>query len=143
MSTLERAIQIAVEAHQSKLDKAGAPYILHPLRVMLRMDTTAERIVAVLHDVVEDSGWSLKALEREGFPSRIVQAIGFLTRRDGETYEDFIRRLAQNPLARKVKLADLEDNMDIRRLPQVTEKDLERLGKYHQAWVVLGGKERE
>ncbi len=143
MSTLERAIRIAVEAHQSKLDKAGAPYILHPLRVMLQMDTTAERIVAVLHDVVEDSGWSLGDLEREGFPSRIVQAVGFLTRRDGETYDDFIRRLAQNPLARKIKLADLEDNMDIRRLPQITEKDLERLAKYHQAWLMLAGREGE
>ena len=133
MSTLERALVIAVEAHQGALDKGGAPYILHPLRLMHQMATADQRIVAILHDVVEDSPWTLDALRAEGFSEEVVAAVDGLTRREGETYEDFIARGATNPLARRVKLADIEDNLDLRRLGEIREKDLERLKRYQRA----------
>ena len=136
-SQLERAITIATEAHCKQLDKAGAPYILHPLRVMSRFNSEAERIVAVLHDVVEDTDWTLERLSQEGFSAEVVQAVDCVTRREGESYDDFVKRSAANPLARRVKIADLEDNMDIRRLEAVIPKDAERLNKYLQAWKYL------
>ncbi len=133
MATLERALVIAAEAHQGTTDKGGAPYILHPLRLMHQMTTSDERIVALLHDVVEDSPWTLDALRAEGFPEEIVSAVDGLTRREGETYDNFIGRGVTNPLARRVKLADIEDNMDVRRLGEFCEKDLERLQRYQGA----------
>jgi len=137
MATLERALVIAAEAHQGATDKGGAPYILHPLRLMHQMTTVDERIVALLHDVVEDSPWTLDALRAEGFSEEVVLAVDSLTRREGETYEDFIKRGAVNPLARRVKLADIEDNMDLRRLGEIGEKDLERLQRYQRARNVI------
>lgn len=137
MSTLERALVIAAEAHQGTTDKGGTPYILHPLRLMHQMSTTDERIVALLHDVVEDSPWTLDALCAEGFSESVVAAIDGLTRREGETYEAFITRGATNPLARRVKLADIDDNMDLRRLGDIGEKDLERLQRYQRARNVI------
>ncbi len=133
MATLERALIIAAQAHEGTTDKGGAPYILHPLRLMHQMTTTEERIVALLHDVVEDSHWTLDDLRAEGFSEEIVAAVDGLTRREGETYDDFIARGASNPLARRVKLADIEDNMDVRRLGEIGEKDLERLQRYQRA----------
>jgi (p)ppGpp synthase/HD superfamily hydrolase len=116
VSTLERAITIAGEAHAGQVDKAGAPYVLHPLRMMLRMSSIDERIVAVLHDVCEDCpGWTFDRLRREGFSERIIDALQSVTKRDGETYEDFVRRSAANPTGRRVKLADLHDNSDLSR----------------------------
>ena len=131
MSLLENAIAIAVEAHQGQKDKAGHPYILHPLRVMFRVESEDERTVAILHDVVEDHGdvWSVDKLRQSGFPQRILDALDCVTKRKGETYEQFVERSASNPIALRVKLADLEDNMDIRRLNDVTEKDRERLNR--------------
>lgn len=137
MATLERALVIAAEAHQGTTDKGGAPYILHPLRLMQQMTTTDERIVALLHDVVEDSPWTLDALRAEGFFEEVVSAVDGLTRREGESYEDFIERGAANPLARRVKLADIEDNMDVRRLVEIGEKDLERLQRYQRARMAI------
>lgn len=137
MSLLEEAIRIAVEAHRGQKDRAGAPYVLHPLRLMSRMWTDAARIVAVLHDVVEDSDWTLDRLRAAGFPEEMVSAVDALTKREGEDYEGLIRRAAGNALAREVKLADLEDNMDLRRQGKVTEQDLERLNKYRRAWEQL------
>jgi (p)ppGpp synthase/HD superfamily hydrolase len=137
MATLGRAVAIAAEAHQSQTDKAGAPYILHPLRVMQRMDTEAEKIAAILHDVVEDSTWTIEQLRAEGFSEEILAAIDCLTKHEGESYDEFILRASSNPLARKVKLADLEDNLDLRRLGELTEKDLQRIQKYHRVWQSL------
>lgn len=136
MSHLERAIAIAVEAHRGKRDKGGQPYILHPLRVMLRMETEEEQIVAVLHDVIEDHGdtWPPERLRQDGIPDGILAALDCVTRRKGEPYEQFIERCASHPVARRVKLADLEDNMDLRRLPNITEKDRERLNRYLAAY---------
>lgn len=137
MSTLERAIEIAARAHGGKLDKAGAPYILHPLRVMLRLATTVERIVAVLHDVVEDSEVSLQHLIDEGFSDTVVEAIDAVTKLPGEAYEDFMRRASLNPIGRRVKLVDLEDNSNLSRIPNPTERDYERLARYHRAIATI------
>ncbi|WNG42442.1 GTP pyrophosphokinase [Archangium violaceum] len=137
MPTLEDAIALAVEAHRGQRDKAGQTYILHPLRVMFRLETETERMVAVLHDVVEDSPWTLERLRELGYPEEVLGALDCLTKREGETYEAFIERVRPHPLARRVKLADLEDNMDVRRLAAVTSKDAERLARYRAAWARL------
>jgi (p)ppGpp synthase/HD superfamily hydrolase len=136
-STLEDAISLAVEAHRGQRDKAGRPYILHPLRVMMRLETDEERTVAILHDVVEDTPWTLERLRERGYPAEVLAALDALTKREGETYEAFVERLRPNALARRVKLADLEDNMDVRRLAAVTPKDAERLARYRAAWARL------
>ena len=137
MATLAKAIAIAAQAHQEQLDKAGAPYILHPLRMMLRMSSETEMTAAILHDVVEDTAWTLDQLRQAGFSAEVVQAVECLTHRDQETYEAFITRVRTNTVASKVKLADLEDNMDMRRLSTLTDKDTQRLHKYHRAWLAL------
>lgn len=130
---LSRAIEIAVAAHDGQGDKAGAPYILHPLRVMLKMHTDEERIVAVLHDVVEDSDWTFDALRNEGFSLTIIAALACVTKQDGESYENFVQRAASNPIARRVKIADIEDNMDLSRIPNPTDADYARLEKHRRA----------
>lgn len=139
MPTLEDAISLAVEAHRGHRDKAGQPYILHPLRVMFRLDGETERIVGVLHDVVEDSAYTLDDLRQMGYSEQIVAAIDHLSRRENEAYEELVKRAAAHPLARTVKLADLEDNMDIRRYAALDEKILGHLARYHRAWRKLKG----
>lgn len=135
---LDKAILIAAQAHLGQKDKYELPYILHPLRMALRFRSETEMIVAVLHDVVEDNpDWNFDRLRQEGFSEEIIQAVDHLTRRAEETYEEFTERAGKNPLARKVKLADLEDNMDMKRIKNLTEKDKDRLERYHQAWVKL------
>ena len=133
MSTLERAIAIAAEAHAGQHDKSGAPYILHPLRVMLGMQTEEERIVAVLHDVVEDCDWSLDDLRAEGFSPAVLRAIDSVTKRKGEDYEAFVARAAADPIGRRVKLADLKDNSDPARIANPTDRDRARQEKYQRA----------
>lgn len=142
MANLARAIALASEAHVDQREKSGAPYIMHPLRLMLRMHTEPEMIVAILHDVVEDTPWTLDRLRAEGFSEEVIQALDCVTRRSTETYEEFVDRARDNTIARKVKLADLEDNMDLRRLPDLTPKSLERMKKYHDAWLALRAAER-
>jgi (p)ppGpp synthase/HD superfamily hydrolase len=137
MSTLARAIAVAAQAHIDQKDKSGAPYILHPLRIMLRMDSEAEMMVAVLHDVVEDTDWSIDKLRSNGFPEVVLTAVESVTHREGESYDDFVARAAANPIGRRVKLADLEDNMDVRRIDELADRDLERVRKYHRAWRIL------
>ncbi|MGV3724427.1 MAG: HD domain-containing protein [Actinomycetota bacterium] len=137
MSTLERAIVIAAEAHAGQQDKAGAPYILHPLRVMQHVSTPEARIAAVLHDVVEDSDWTLHALRAEGFSEEVVEAVDAVTRRKGEDYFDFARRAGEHPIGRQVKLADLRDNLDMSRLPSPTQRDYERIARYQKALQLL------
>jgi (p)ppGpp synthase/HD superfamily hydrolase len=137
MPTFEDALLIACEAHRGQKDRYGQPYILHPLRVMARMRTEEERMVAILHDVVEDTPWTLDQLRDRGFSGEVVAAVEALTKLVGEPYEQLIARAGDNPLARKVKLADLEDNMDLRRVTEITEADLERLRKYRRAWGKL------
>jgi (p)ppGpp synthase/HD superfamily hydrolase len=141
VSTLERAIVIAAEGHAGKLDKAGNPYILHPLRVMLRLDTNEERIVGVLHDVVEDCEWSIDDLRGEGFSEAVLRAVEAVTIRDGESYDDFVARAAADPIGRRVKLADLEDNSDLRRISNPTAKDYARIEKYQRAIRMIRDRE--
>ena len=139
MSSLERAIEIAVSAHRGQQDKGGAPYILHPLRVMLRMTTLEERIVAVLHDVIEDSQWTLDGLAQEGFSTSTLAALEALTKRPGEDRLSAARRAALNPLARAVKLADNADNSDLSRIPEPSARDYERMEQYRRVRLILEG----
>ena len=135
---LEEAIALAVEAHKKQKDKSGQPYILHPLRVMFRLQSETERIVAVLHDVVEDSEITFDDLRQMGYNEEVIEALDGVTRREEETYEEFINRSQQNPISRRVKFSDLEDNMDIRRLSrELTERDYKRLQRYKRAWLQL------
>lgn len=135
---LENAIAIAATVHQSQKDKSGAPYILHPLRIMMRMSTTEAQIAAVLHDVVEDSPlddkWTIERLREAGFSKSVLNAVDSLTERHGENYDDFVDRACADPIARQVKLADIEDNMNIQRLQELRPKDFERLSRYHRNW---------
>ncbi len=128
-----RAVAIAAEAHLGQYDKAGAPYVYHPLRLMMRAAGADEKIVAVLHDVIEDSPWTLEGLAREGFPRRVLRALDALTKREGESYDAFLDRVAADRLATRVKLLDLEDNADLSRLREVGEEDRARLAKYRRA----------
>ena len=137
MSNLEEAIALATRAHQGQTDKAGAPYILHPLRIMQRMDSEEAKMVAVLHDVVEDTPVTLKELRALNFSETVVTAIDSLTRRAEESYEAFIERDKLTPLARKVKLADLDDNMDLQRLQHITDRDKQRWHRYAKASAAL------
>lgn len=137
-SNLSLAIKIATEAHDGQEDRGGAPYILHPLRVMLAVQGDRERIAAVLHDVAEDCReWPLLRLQTQPFSGAVHDALDALTRRKGEDYFDFINRCAADPIARVVKLADLKDNQDISRIKNPTEKDAERVRKYVTASMML------
>jgi (p)ppGpp synthase/HD superfamily hydrolase len=131
--TLEQAIAFAALAHEGQKDKVGATYILHPLRVMNRMKTLSERRVAVLHDVVEDCGVTLDQLRGLDVPEREVRAVEALTKVEGEDYDAFIERAGKNPLARRVKLADLTDNLDRTRFRVIGPKDEARFAKYERA----------
>jgi (p)ppGpp synthase/HD superfamily hydrolase len=144
MSTLERAIVIAAEGHADVKDKGGAPYILHPLRMMLALSSPDERIVAVLHDVCEDCpGWTLDRLRAEGFSDHIITALDSVTKREGEDYETFVRRAAANSIGRQVKLADLRDNSQLSRISQPTQSDFDRIEKYRIAIEVIEQIDRE
>ncbi|WP_199918273.1 GTP pyrophosphokinase [Pseudomonas veronii] len=133
----EVALQRALTAYAGKVDKGGKPYILHPLRLMARLSDPIGQCVAVLHDVIEDSDTTADDLRADGFPESVVTAVEALTRRRGESYEAFIERVSVNPLARKVKLLDIEDNLNLLRINKVTDNDLQRVAKYHRAWMLL------
>lgn len=137
MSLLDKAILIAAKVHEGQEDKYGRPYILHPLRVMMRVNTDIEKIVAILHDVIEDSELNLQDLEQEGFSPEVIEAVDRLTKREGEAYAQYIDRIKDHRLARTVKLADLEDNMNMQRADNFEEEDFQRFSKYHNAWIIL------
>ncbi|MBF0224424.1 MAG: HD domain-containing protein [Desulfobacterales bacterium] len=141
MSKLEKAISIALDAHKGKLDKAGMPYILHPLRVMFKMKKENEMIAAVLHDVVEDSEITFEQLKNEGFSNEVIDAVKSLTRLPEETYEEFIERACNNPVGLKIKKADIIDNMNMSRIKNITDNDLKRLMRYHKAFWAINDKE--
>jgi (p)ppGpp synthase/HD superfamily hydrolase len=135
---LEDALALALKAHWGQKDRAGQPYVLHPIRVMCRVQTAAEKVTALLHDVVEDTDITFAELRARGFPEEVVQAVDCLTKREGEDYAQLIRRSQSNSIAARVKLADLEDNMDLRRgSDELTEQDLARFNKYRLAWAML------
>lgn len=138
MSILSRAIEIATKAHEGATDKYGALYINHVTRVMNMGETDNQKIVGVLHDVIEDTHWTFEDLEKEGFCKEVIEALKCVTKTsDDEDYVVFINRVKINPLAVKVKLNDLTDNLDIKRMPEVLESDLNRLNKYLKAYNEL------
>lgn len=137
-----KALWIADKAHMGQKDKAGQDYIYHPMRVadalannksLSLLDRTEGSIAGMLHDVVEDTDITINYLREHGFPENILFAIDCLTRREGENYQDFIVRCCQSKIAMRVKIADLEDNLDMRRLKHITEKDIERINRYLEA----------
>lgn len=138
MKLLTKAIIIAAQQHDGQTDKGGEPYILHPLRLMQSASTEEERIVAVLHDVIEDTDYTLAQLSADGFGPEIVQAIDCLSRRAEESYEAFIDRIRGNALAARVKMFDIADNMNLDRIVDPKEEDYARLEKYKRALTMLG-----
>lgn len=137
MAEIERAIAYAATAHSGQLDRTGAPYILHPLRVMLRMSAELDMMAAALHDVVEDCPVSLDDLRAEGFPEEVVETVDALTRRIGEPYEDYVRRAGATPMSRRIKLADLADNIERSGKLPPSPENLARLERYRAAVSVL------
>lgn len=135
---LSKAIILALKVHDGQVDKSGMPYVGHVMRVMAAGRTDDEKIVGVLHDVVEDTHWTFGALLAEGFPSYIVDALRCVTKlSDDEPYEEFIERVKTNPIAVAVKINDLTDNMDVRRYKELTDWDVKRLRKYLKAYQEL------
>ena len=131
------ALELAVEKHKNQTDKAGNPYILHPLHVMENVNSKEGKIVAILHDIIEDTDITEDYLLKIGLSKRIVDAVVALTRSEDMDYQEYIKNLSSNPLAKEVKLADLEHNMDLKRLPTLEEKDLERNRKYQISYHYL------
>jgi (p)ppGpp synthase/HD superfamily hydrolase len=131
------ALELAVEKHKNQTDKAGNPYILHPLHVMENVNSKEGKIIAILHDIIEDTDVTEDYLLKIGLSKRIVDAVVALTRSEDIDYQEYIKNLSSNPLAKEVKLADLEHNMDLKRLPTLEEKDLERNRKYQIAYHYL------
>jgi (p)ppGpp synthase/HD superfamily hydrolase len=131
--TLEDAIILAAGAHRGQVDKGGQPYILHVLRVMLRQDDETARMVAVLHDILEDTPVTFSDLQSAGYSEQVCDAVDSLTRRRGETYEAMVERVATNPLARQVKIADLADNLDLKRTVPADSAAAEHRARYEAA----------
>ena len=140
---LQRAVSIAIDAHKDQFDKVGKPYITHVFRVMEKGRNDTEKICGVLHDVVEDTPWTLEELEAEGFAPEIIETLALLTHDEQDSYESYIQQIHAHPIACRIKIHDLEDNMDIRRLPGIVEKDVKRLNQYIKAYHLLTGKGEE
>ena len=137
---LSHAIYLAIKAHGNQVDKNGQPYIGHSFRVMNAGQTLEEKIVGVLHDVVEDTRLNIINLTDEGFSEVIIDAVHTLTKLENEDYNHYIGRVMSNDLAIRVKLNDLTDNMDLRRLQELTDEDVERMRKYLDAYNQLTNK---
>jgi (p)ppGpp synthase/HD superfamily hydrolase len=134
---LERAIAIATQAHAGQVDKAGKPYVEHPLFVMKQVNSLEEKIVAVLHDAIEDSDLTLENLRSAGFPEGLLEAIAAITKTEGEAYEAYLERVMGNAIALRVKIADVSHNLDLGRIAHPTEKDLQRIEKYKKVLIQL------
>ena len=138
VSLFRRAREISKEAHKGQVDKAGEDYFLHPYRVMVRCKDKTEQIVALLHDVIEDSDWTFEMLEAEGFSSEVIEALRCVTKlSEDEDYDHFLNRIKGNKLAMKVKLCDLVDNLDTSRIENPTDTDLKRSKKYARAYAFI------
>ena len=133
----KKALKIAYEAHKDQIDKSGLPYVFHPFHLAEQMDDESSTCVALLHDVVEDSNYTIEDLERHGFPSDVIEAIKLLTHSKDLPYFDYINKVKSNSLATKVKIADLKHNSDISRLNKINEDDLKRIEKYNKAVKLL------
>lgn len=139
MDIVSIALCIAQQAHEGQTDKAGQPYINHPMHVAAAVESDEEKAVALLHDVVEDSNITLDDLRTQGLPEAVVDAVGAMTKRDGEDYVCYLRRVKDNPIARVVKIADMEHNSDLSRIPNQTAKDRARVDKYKKGLTILRG----
>ena len=137
MSNYELALKIATEAHKGQVDKAGVPYINHPLTVASLVETEEEKIVALLHDTIEDTSITEQDLLNYGFSNKIVEAVKLLTHNKNVPYMDYVAKIKDNELARKVKIADLTHNSDLSRLKEITDKDKKRYEKYQKALLYL------
>ncbi|PZD94595.1 GTP pyrophosphokinase [Paenibacillus sambharensis] len=137
MATLAKAIALAASAHEGQTDRGGSPYVFHPIRLMLRAVTGEEQIIAVLHDTIEDTSLTLEDLRKEGFSDSVVEAVDSLSRREEEDYDAFILRIKQNPLASRVKILDLLDNIEQTKKKKPSEKTHKRLDKYSRALDTL------
>ena len=137
MSTLEKAIALAATQHAGQLDKGGQPYILHPLRLMLQFSNSTLQIIAVLHDILEDTSTTTEDLEALGFSAKIIQAIQALTKQTGESRLEAAKRTALNPLATQVKYVDVLDNMNLTRINNPTARDFARLEEYKEVLEIL------
>lgn len=142
MTLIELALQRALKAYAGQVDKAGQPYILHPLRLMMKFNDPLAQAVALLHDVIEDSDATADDLRADGITEEVITAVELLTRLPSQTYEDFIEVICTNSLAITVKKADIEDNLNVLRLPALSEHDLQRVNKYHRAWHRLEAAEQ-
>ena len=134
---LNKALSIAALAHEGQVDKSGVSHILHPLRVMMEMHIENEMIVAILHDVVEDTDMTLNDLKSEGFSDIIIDAVDAISRREDETVREYFDRVIDNRIARRVKIKDIEDNLRVTRLLSVTKKELNNISMYHKYWKKL------
>ncbi len=133
----KKAMKIAFEAHKEQVDKTGVPYIYHPIHLAEQMDDEASICVALMHDVVEDTDTTFEDLEKEGFTKEIIDALRLLTHDDSVPYLEYVKEIKQNPIATKVKLADLNHNSDLSRLDSVDDKAMERLEKYKKSIAIL------
>ena len=133
----KRAMQICFEAHKDQLDKSGIPYVFHPIHLAEQMQDENTTVVALLHDVMEDTPYTLEDLREEGFSEEVLEALLLLTHQKSEDYLDYVRRIKDNPIAKAVKLADLAHNSDLTRLDMVDEKAVERKNRYQEAQAIL------
>ena len=135
----KKAMKLCFEAHKNQVDKSGMPYVFHPFHVAEQMTDEATTIVALLHDVVEDTDYTLEDLAAEGFGKDLLEAVALMTHEDDVPYLDYVAKLKDNPIARAVKLADLAHNSDLSRIGEVDEETRERLEKYQKAIALLKG----
>lgn len=129
----KKALAFCFEAHKDQVDKSGLPYVFHPFHLAEQMETEETTIVALLHDVVEDTDYTFEDLAKEGFSSSVIEALKLLTHDEKVKYENYVAVIKKNPIAKAVKLADLRHNSDLSRLDEVTEEALERRQKYLNA----------
>lgn len=139
----KKALRLCFDAHSHQVDKSGMPYVFHPFHLAEQMDTEEAAIVALLHDVVEDTDFTLEDLTEMGYPPAVVEALALMTHDSGVPYMDYVRKISGNALATKVKLADLHHNSDLSRLDVVDDKTLARVKKYAEAIALLESVARE
>ncbi len=133
----KKALKLCFEAHKNQTDKSGMPYVFHPFHLAECMTDEYTTTVALLHDVVEDTDYTLSDLKDMGFPEKVTDALALLTHDKSVPYMEYVERIKQNPIAREVKLADLTHNSDLSRLDTVDEKALKRVEKYKKAMEIL------
>ena len=133
----KKAMKFCFKAHKDQVDKSGMPYVFHPFHVAEQMTDEATTIVALLHDVVEDTDYTLEDIAAEGFGKEILEAVALMTHEDGVPYLDYVAKLKDNPIARTVKLADLAHNSDLSRIGEIDEETKQRLEKYKKARAIL------